>query len=84
MKPDFRPRNSPDLNPCDYTIWGTLEAKIWKHNQFQIAALENPKEQIVEKWNALLQDVISRAINSFRNHVHMVIKKNGGDIKKYI
>ena len=32
----------------------------------------------------LPQDVISRAINSFRKHVFMVITKNGGHIEKYI
>ena len=84
MKPDFWPPNSPDLNPCNYTIWGTLEAKIWKHNRFQIRTLEDLKERIVEEWNALPQDVISRAINSFRKRVRMVIKNKGGHIEKYI
>ena len=31
---------SPDLNPCDYAIWGTLEAKIWKHNHFRSQLLK--------------------------------------------
>ena len=34
LKSDFWPPNSRDLNPCDYAIWGALEAKIWKHNLF--------------------------------------------------
>ena len=28
LKPEIWPPNSPELNPCDYAIWGTLEAKI--------------------------------------------------------
>ena len=49
LKPDFWPPNNPDLNPCDYVIWGTLEAKIWKNNQFKITTLQDLKEPIVEE-----------------------------------
>ena len=80
MKPDFWRPNSPDLNPCDYVIWGTLEAKIWKYNRFQITTFEDLKERILEEWDALPQDVISRAINWFKKRVYIVIKKNGGHI----
>ena len=45
LEPDFWPPNSPGLNPCDYAIWGTLEAKTWKHNRFQITTLEDLKER---------------------------------------
>ena len=40
LKTDFWLPNSPDLSPCDYAIWATLEAKIWKHNRFQITTLK--------------------------------------------
>ena len=39
LRQEFWPPNSLDLNPYDYAIWGTLEANIWKHNQFQIKTL---------------------------------------------
>ena len=81
LKPDFGLPNTPALNPCDYAIWGTWEAKIWKHNRFQITALEDLKEQIVEEWDALPEDFISRAINLFRKHVYMVNKNKGGLFK---
>ena len=73
-----------DLKSCDYAIWGTLEAKIWKHNRFQITTLEDLTEQIIEEWDALPHDIIPRAINTFRKLVHMVIKRNGGHTEKYI
>ena len=84
LKPDFWPPNSPGINPWDYAIWGTLEAKIWKHNRFHITTLEDLKEWIVEEWNALPQDVISRAINSFEKRIRMVTKKNGRHMEKHI
>ena len=34
LKPDSLQPNRPELSPCDYPIWGTLEAKLWKHNGF--------------------------------------------------
>ena len=83
LKADFWLPNSPGLNPCDYAIRGTLEAKIWKHNRFQITTLEGLKERIIEEWDSLPQDVISRAINSFRKRICMINKKNGGHIEKY-
>ena len=39
LRQNFWPPKSPDINPCDYTIWGTLEDNIWKHNRFQIKTL---------------------------------------------
>ena len=53
----------------------TLEAKIWKHNQFQITPLEDLKKGIVEEWKALPQNVTSREINLYRKHVRMVIRR---------
>ena len=44
LKPNFSPPSSPDLSTCDYVIWGTLEAKILKHNRFQIITLKDLKE----------------------------------------
>ena len=44
LKPNFLPPSSPDLSTCDYAIWGTLEAKIWKHNRFQIITPKDLKE----------------------------------------
>ena len=53
----------------------TLEAKIWKHNQFQITPLEDLEKRIFEEWKALPQNVTSREINLFRKHVRMVIRR---------
>ena len=84
LKPDLWPPNSPDLNPCDYAIWGTLEARIWNHNRFNIKTIEDLKERIVEEWDALPQEMIDKSIDSFRKRVRMLIQQNGGHIEKYI
>ena len=49
---------------------------------FHITTLEDLKEWIVEEWNALPQDIISRAISLFREGFRMVVKKNVGHIEK--
>ena len=41
LKPNFSPPSSPDLSTCDYVIWGTLEAKIYR---FQIITPKDLKE----------------------------------------
>ena len=51
LKPEFRLPNSPDLSPCDYAIWGTLEAKIWKQNRFHITTLEDLKNGSLKNRN---------------------------------
>ena len=76
LKPDFWPPNSPGFNTCNYTICGTLEVKITKHNRFHITTFEDLKERIIEEWDALPQNVISRAIKSFKKRILMDNKKN--------
>ena len=49
---------------------------------FYITTLEDLKKWIVEEWDALPQDIISRAISLFREGFCMVIKKNVGHIEK--
>ena len=84
LKPDFWPPNSPKLNSCNYAIWGTLEVKIWKNNQFQITTLADLKERIVEEWDTRSQVVISRANNTLEKLIRIVIKKNGRHMEKNI
>jgi len=30
ITPQLRPPNSPDLNPVDYSVWGSLQEKMYK------------------------------------------------------
>ena len=55
----------------------------WKHQTIN-KVIKDLKEWIAEEWEALPQDAISRAINSFKEGVRMIIKKNVGHIEKYI
>ena len=45
------PPRSPDLNPCDFSLWGTLKGKVY-----------NPKPQTVEE----LQENIKREFKNFK------------------
>ena len=83
LKPDLWQPNSPDLNLCDYAIWGVLEDNIWKRSRYQIKTLDDLKRKIIREWDKLPQEMIDRSIDSFRKWLRMVIERNGGHIVKY-
>jgi len=41
------PANSPDLNPVDYSVWGTLQEKVYKTCKTD---LDDFKHRIRTKW----------------------------------
>jgi inhibitor of nuclear factor kappa-B kinase subunit alpha len=44
------PARSPDLNPCDFYLWGNLKQKVYKTNPNTI---EEPKENIRNEVSAI-------------------------------
>jgi hypothetical protein len=41
------PPRSPDLNPCDFYLWGTLKEKVYVNNQHSLEELqENVRHEI--------------------------------------
>ena len=72
------PPCSPDLNPCDYFLWGYLKSRVWTRKIETIAAL---KDAIVEEI-ALLDSVdrakITHAIARFPERVNDCIAAAGG------
>ena len=75
------PPNSPDLNPVDFSIWGALEAKVYRGRR--ITSLDELRTAIEQGWEAFPQDHINRAIDSFKPRLKRVIGENGGHIENY-
>ena len=69
------PPSSPDLNPLDFSIWGTLEAIV---NAKQHRSLDSLKRTLVQQWNRLSMDTVRAAIDSWRRRLSSVVKHNGG------
>ena len=75
---DFWPHNSPDLNPMDYYMWGTLERIINK----------NPHDNLDSLWTAIVEAManmecshLQHACSRFRPRLEAVIDAKGGWIE---
>lgn len=73
--PDMWPPNSPDLNPCDFYLWGRLEKEACKIYHKNIASL---KASITREAKKLDRHEVETAVRSFRRRVEVVIE-NGGN-----
>ncbi|CAF3422602.1 unnamed protein product [Rotaria socialis] len=69
------PASSPNLNPLDYSIWGTLEAIV---NAKPHHSLESLKRILVREWNRLPVDLVRAAIDTWRRRLALVVKRKGG------
>ena len=56
------PPNSPDLNPCDYYLWGRLEDLV---NTKRFTSLDELKAAIVAAWEALDDTEVADACRMF-------------------
>jgi len=66
IAPDLRPPNSPDLNPLDYKIWGTMQQRMYQRRIRDIAEL---KERLIDVWDGLQQSVVDEAIDEWRKRL---------------
>ena len=82
IKPEHWPPHSCDLNPCDYSIWGVVEAKLWSKKHYE--SLDDLKKALQQVWNEFPQENIDNAINDFRKRYKLVVFNEGGNIDKYV
>ena len=52
------PKNSPDINPVDYAIWGAHQQRVYRQRQFK--TVEELKQAIVTEWQKLSQRFIDQ------------------------
>ena len=71
---DEWPHSSPDLNPCDYYLWGRLKAIVNNKSYDNILAL---KLALVKAWSELDQGEVARACNLFPDRVRHCLKARG-------
>jgi len=60
-------KNSPDLNPVDYAVWGALQQQVYHNRKF--TTVDQLKQAIVEEWNKLSQRFIDRGIDEWRRRL---------------
>ena len=71
---------SPDINPVDYAIRGTLQQRV--NHQRRLKTVEELKRVIVTEWQKLSQRFIDNSINEWR--LEAVIKNGGGHIEHWL
>jgi len=60
IAPNLWPPNSPDLNPVDYKVWGTMQDRDYRA---KVRDVDDLKQRLVDVWDSLEQSVINDAIN---------------------
>ncbi|QQP36860.1 Transposable element tcb1 transposase [Caligus rogercresseyi] len=73
-KLEFWPPSSPDLNPCDYYLWGVLERGTNKRAHNTVDSL---KAAIIQAVANLSREQVAHAVGRFRHRVEAVIVKGG-------
>jgi inhibitor of nuclear factor kappa-B kinase subunit alpha len=81
IEPNKWPASSPDLNPCDYSVWNELERVLHRRQSFK--SLDDLKASLIEAWEQFPQDHIVNAINKFRQRCRDVLKAEGGHIEHF-
>ena len=75
-KSDFVwPPRSPDLNPCDFFLWGYMKQDI---HRAQPGSTEDVKQKIREFMAEISEDLLQRVNNQFMSRVGRCIAANGG------
>lgn len=70
------PPRSPDLNPCDYYLWGRVKSLVYSE---EINSLQQLKEKIQHVLQfELQQDEIARAVDDFPKRMNLLKSARGG------
>ena len=66
---------SPDLNPCDFFLWGYLKEEVYKPVPANMAEL---KQRIKNEFSAIPEFIVRKSVLAMRDRCKKVIKVNGG------
>ena len=66
---------SPDLNPCDYVLWGYLKSRVYNPIPKDLTELRSNLEREVKN---LSKNVPKSTFLNFKKRLNLVISANGG------
>ena len=73
------PARSPDLNPCDFYLWGNLKSKVYENHP---KTLEELKEKIEIEIKSIAQSEINNVIDNFHKRIEKCFDKCGAHLEK--
>ena len=75
---DSWPERSPDLNICDFFLWGYLKARVYKPLPKN---LEDLKENIEREIKNIPKDMLKSTFLNFKKRCELVLSADGGHIE---
>ena len=72
------PPYSPDLNPCDFFLWGCIKDKVYKNNPKSLAEL---RQNIETEIKSISTETLAAVINNFVIRLRYVISTEGKHIE---
>lgn len=75
------PPYSPDLNPCDFFLWGYLKDKVYRAKP---QTLDDLKEAITDEIQSLDRTTLKNVIRGFESRLHAAIEQEGAHIEQYL
>ena len=69
------PPRSPDLNPCDYFLWGYLKARVYSPMPKTIEDLQANITKEIDK------NILKSTFLNFQKRCNLIIKLNGGHVE---
>ena len=67
------PARSPDLNPCDFFLWGYLKSKVYSNRS---QSIEQLKDAIRLEITAIPHEMSRRVIDNFRERLRQDLALN--------
>lgn len=77
------PPRSPDLNPLDFFLWGTLKQKIYCEGSNTVDSLKNKIQIKIREMNADPQK-LQRVRNNFLKRMRLCVRQNGGHFEQFL
>jgi [histone H3]-lysine36 N-dimethyltransferase SETMAR len=72
------PVKSPDISPMDFCVFGLVKRGLWRHKPKNLKGLW---KALQIEWKRLPQEVIQRALESWKSRCRLVVKKCGEHIE---
>lgn len=75
------PPYSPDLNPCDFFLWGYLKDRVYKESP---SNLDDLKATIQREIAAIDTSTLQNVIKGFETRLHAIVEKEGAHIEPFL
>ena len=72
------PPRSPDLNPCDFFLWGYLKARVYNPLP---ETLEDLKVNIEREVKNIKQEMLKSTFLDFEKRCNLILSAEGGHIE---